>query len=213
MMDDAHPIDARSAIPLADWRRRVFEVYAAVRANPDPIEAWSAWRAVRDDLFRSHPSSPLPPEARRAFSGLDLFAYDPSARTLGDIEPSPTERVEIGGSAASSITFLRIGRVRFELFGEACTLAIYWLDAYGGGLFLPFADATSGVTTYGGGRYLLDTAKGADLGADGGRLVIDLNFAYNPSCSYDPGWACPLPGPENRLPIEVRAGERTAVSP
>ena len=145
------------------------------------------------------------------FSGLDHFAYDPRARTLGDVEPAPPERVEIGGSAGSSTTFLRIGRARFELFGEVCALALYWLDGYGGGLFLPFADATSGVTTYGAGRYLLDTVKGADLGAEDGRLVLDLNFAYNPSCSYDPAWACPLPGAENRLPIAVRAGERVPV--
>ena len=211
-MDDAHPIDARSAIPLADWRRGVFEAYADVRANPDPMDAWAAWRTVRDDLFRSHPSSPLPREARRAFNGLDHFAYDPRARTLGDVEPVAPERVEIGGSAGSSTTFLRIGRVRFELFGEDCALALYWLDGYGGGLFLPFADATSGTTTYGAGRYLLDTVKGADLGAEDGRLVLDLNFAYNPSCSYDPAWACPLPGSENRLSIAVRAGERVPVS-
>src|SRR5204863_9580158 len=134
---DAHPIATESPIPLAAWRRRVFEAYADVRENPDPTDAWSRWRAVRDDLFRSHPSSPLPPDARARFSGLDHFAYDPRARTLGDVEPVPTERIEIGGSAGSSTTFLRIGRVRFELFGDAHALAIYWLDGYGGGLFLP----------------------------------------------------------------------------
>jgi uncharacterized protein (DUF1684 family) len=83
------------------------------------------------------------------------------------------------------------------------------MDGYAGGLFLSFRDATSGKETYGAGRYLFDTAKGADLGGEGGRLVLDFNFAYNPSCSYDPRWACPLAPPENRLPVAVRAGERT----
>jgi hypothetical protein len=87
-------------------------------------------------------------------------------------------------------------------------LELYWLTSYGGGLFLPFADATSGTETYGAGRYLLDTVKGADLGQEEGRLVLDFNFAYFPSCAYDPRWTCPLAPPANRLSVPVRAGER-----
>lgn len=87
---------------------------------------------------------------------------------------------------------------------------MYWLEAYGGGVFLPLADATSGHETYGGGRYLLDTVKGSDLGGEDGRLVLDFNFAYNPSCAYDPRWACPLTPPANRLGAGIRAGERTS---
>jgi uncharacterized protein len=75
-------------------------------------------------------------------------------------------------------------------------------------VFVPFADATAGDETYGAGRYLLDTVKGADLGTDGGRLVLDFNLAYNPSCSYDPRWSCPLAPPPNRLAVAVRMGER-----
>jgi uncharacterized protein (DUF1684 family) len=108
------------------------------------------------------------------------------------------------------VTFERFGQARFELAGAACSLDLYWLEAYGGGLFLPFADATSGGETYGAGRYLLDTVKGADLGMDGAQLVLDFNFAYNPSCAYDPRWVCPLTPPENRLAVPVRAGERLA---
>jgi uncharacterized protein (DUF1684 family) len=93
------------------------------------------------------------------------------------------------------------------VFGDH-RLALYWLEAYGGGVFLPFRDETSGTETYGAGRYLLDTVKGADLGEEGGRLVLDFNLAYNPSCAYDPRWACPLAPPENRLTIPIRAGER-----
>jgi len=86
---------------------------------------------------------------------------------------------------------------------------VWWLGSYGGGVFVPLRDATSGRTTYGGGRYLLDTVKGADLGgsASDGVLVLDLNFAYNPSCAYDPAWACPLAPPGNVLAVEVPAGE------
>jgi uncharacterized protein (DUF1684 family) len=91
------------------------------------------------------------------------------------------------------------------------SLAVYWLEGYGGGLFLPFRDALAGRETYGGGRYLLDTVKGADLGTgDDGRLVLDFNYAYNPSCAYDPRWSCPLAPSENRMRIAVEAGERMA---
>ena len=88
-------------------------------------------------------------------------------------------------------------------------LTLWWIGGYGGGLFLPFTDGTSGQETYGGGRYLLDAIKGADLGlSHGGRLILDFNFAYTPSCALNPAYVCPLSPPENRVPIELRAGER-----
>jgi uncharacterized protein len=99
--------------------------------------------------------------------------------------------------------------VHFALGGEPLSLSMFWLLDYAGGFFLSFRDATCGDETYGAGRYLLDTAKGADLGADrDGRLILDFNFAYQPSCSYDPRWSCPLPPRENWLTIPIRAGER-----
>jgi uncharacterized protein (DUF1684 family) len=113
-------------------------------------------------------------------------------------------------SGAEAIEFRPFARASFELREEPLSLEVSWLTAYGGGAFLCFRDATSGTESYGGGRYLLDTVKGADLGEDGGRLVLDFNFAYNPSCSYDPGWVCPLAPPANRLAVAVEAGERHA---
>jgi uncharacterized protein (DUF1684 family) len=84
------------------------------------------------------------------------------------------------------------------------------MAGYAGGLFLPFRDATNGSTTYGAGRYVLDAAKSADLGGDpaAGTLVVDLNFAYHPSCAFDPQWSCPLAPPESRLGVAIEAGER-----
>ena len=114
----------------------------------------------------------------------------------------------VEGSADGRFEMTRVGTARLELSGQPCALGLYWVEGYGGGLFVSFRDATSGTETYGAGRYLLDTVKGTDLGLDGGRLVLDFNLAYQPSCSYDPTWACPLAPPENRLPVAVRAGER-----
>jgi len=185
-------------LDLLDWKRRVFDLYAEVRAS-EPRAGWGRWRDVRAELFRDHPQSPSP-----GYESLAYYDYDPALRFLAHVEPAEERTIEIAGSAGSVTRFRRFATARFPL-GH---LELYWLDAYGGGIFLPFADATSGRETYGAGRYLLDTVKGADLGAAAGRLVLDFNFAYNPSCSYDDGWACPLAPPGNRLEAAIRAGER-----
>jgi hypothetical protein len=195
-------------LELLDWKRHVFELYAGVRAAPDPAQAWGHWCAARDELFRTHPQSPIPAAERSAFGRLVYFPYDPALRVVAAIEPAAEETRDIAGSAGSVTRFRRFGQTQLELAGARHELELYWLEAYGGGVFLPFGDATGGTETYGGGRYLLDTVKGSDLGGDHGSLVLDFNFAYNPSCSYDPRWACPLTPPANRLPVEIRAGER-----
>jgi uncharacterized protein (DUF1684 family) len=203
-VDDA----AGDLLDLLDWKRRVFALYAEVRAAADPEAAWRHWRDRRDDLFRTHRSSPLPEDERPAFPGVPYFDYDPSVRLSAVVVSSQPTPARIASSGDEAISFARFATATFAIDGEEQALELYWLTAYGGGVFVPFRDATSGRETYGGGRYLLDTVKGADLGQDGERLVLDFNFAYNPSCSYDPRWVCPLSPPANRLPIAVRAGER-----
>jgi uncharacterized protein (DUF1684 family) len=123
---------------------------------------------------------------------------------LEDLEAPPGP---IESSGPEPILFRPVARAHFELRDEPLTLEVAWLAAYGGGAFLSFRDATSGSESYGGGRYLLDTVKGADLGEEEGRLVLDFNFSYNPSCSYDPEWVCPLAPPANRLAVAIEAGE------
>jgi uncharacterized protein len=209
--DDAAE-DGRAAelLALSDWRRRVFELYRLVREASDPADAWRGWRGSRDDLFARHPQSPLPEGERASFGGIDYFDHDPAARAPATIVATEPVTLEIATSSDSAFSFTRFGNAAFELYGQSHALEVYWLEGYGGGIYLPFADATSGTSTFGGGRYLLDTVKGADLGTDGGRLVLDFNFAYNPSCAYDPRWICPLAPPANRLAVDIRAGERVA---
>jgi len=200
-------VTVAGTLDLLDWKRRVFALYAAVRALP-PESGWELWRDTRDELFRSHPQSPLPAERRASFQGLEYWPYDPRARVLADLEDVEAPDQPVATSGTEPILFRPFARASFELRGERLSLEVAWLAAYGGGAFLSFRDATSGHESYGGGRYLLDTVKGAELGEDEGRLVLDFNFAYNPSCSYDPGWVCPLAPPANRLPVAVEAGER-----
>ena len=195
-------------LELLDWKRRIFGLYAEIRAEPQPERAWQRWRDVREELFRSHPQTPLPPEQRDSFDGVSYYDYDPALRVLGVVEAANRERREIATSGERPYSFTRFAHTRFELLGAEHTLDLYWLDDYGGGLYLCFADTTSGSETYGAGRYLLDTVKGSDLGERNGKLVLDFNFSYNPSCSYDPRWVCPLAPPGNRLAVPVRGGEK-----
>lgn len=196
-----------TALDLADWRRRVGELYAAVRADVDPPAAHARWRSGRNELFKNHPQSPLAPGDPLRERGLPYWPYDPALRFDVAVDKDPSPRQVIVATGRSTLAMERIGFVHLPApIGGA--LAVWWLDEYSGGLFLPLRDGTAGETSYGGGRYVLDTAKGADLGGSGGRLVVDLNFAYHPSCRYSPAWECPLAPPENTLAAPVAAGER-----
>jgi uncharacterized protein len=204
---ESGPVDE---LALLDWKRRIFELYAEIRRDPDPQHAWRRWRETRDELFRSHPQTPVP--AGAPFARIPYFDYDPALRVLGTVEPAARETRAIATSGEHPYSFTRFARVRFALAEGEQSLDLYWLDGYGGGVYLAFADGTSGSESYGAGRYLLDTVKGSDLGEQNGRLVLDFNFAYNPSCSYDPRWVCPLAPPGNRLAAPVRGGERYPIT-
>ena len=195
-------------VSLLDWKRRVFSLYERVRAAEDPRRGWELWRRTRAELFAGHPQSPIPAAERSAWTGLDHFDYDLEARALATVRASEPRHYDIATSGNETFGFTRCATADFELAGQRQSLELYWLDGYGGGLFLSYRDATSGSETYGAGRYLLDTVKGADLGMDGDRLVLDFNFSYNPSCAYDPQWVCPLATPTNGLTLPVRAGEK-----
>ena len=202
---------SRAALELTDWRRRVAELYAQVRAAADPEQAHAHWRAGRDTLFRSHPQSPLGADDPLRVSGLPYAPYDPAMRfTLPLLPAAGTgRRIELDTGLDGTTTLAPVGRVELpEPLGGS--LDVWWLEQYGGGLFLPLRDGTSGRTTYGGGRYLLDTAKGADLGGTADELVVDLNFAYHPSCRYDDRWLCPLAQPGGTITAPVPVGELMA---
>ncbi len=192
---------------LADYRRCVSDLYTQVRTG-SPLEGWQQWRAGRDLLFAKHPQTPIEPEDRPAFRGLDYYPYDPAYRVEAVLEQADPWSGSILHSADGTTPFLRVGRVRLDLPGGHVSLGVYWLDTYGGGLFLPFRDGTAGETTYRGGRYLLDTAKGADLGAVEDRLILDFNFSYHPSCAHSWRWSCPLAPPDNLIDVRIEAGER-----
>ena len=193
---------------LADWRRRTAELYAQVRRAARPEHGHAIWRQGRDRIFGAHPQSPLHPSDPLRVSGLPCWPYDARWRfVLPLIRDESSVTYEVPTAPDEVTRIHQIGSVKLpDEFGDQ--LAVWWLEQYGGGIFVPFRDATAGRLTYGAGRYLLDTAKGADLGLDGERLVLDFNFSYHPSCRYDPAWQCPLAPPQNVLSIAIEAGER-----
>jgi uncharacterized protein (DUF1684 family) len=195
------------SLTLLDWRRQVHRLYANVRAAADPATGHELWRAGRDRLFAEHADSPLTPDDRARFRGLPVAPYDPSLRFDVELDTGvPPSQWSTETATDGVVPFSRIGVVHLGGVGD---LDVWWLESYGGGVFVPVRDAAP--DTYGGGRYLLDTVKGADLGGDvrSGRLVVDLNFAYNPSCAYSPAWTCPLAPAGNMLSIALPGGERT----
>jgi uncharacterized protein (DUF1684 family) len=203
------PIDWSTDALLADYRRRVVENYLA-----EPItgeEGWLAFRRRRDRLFLTHPRSALDDEQKAATPSLPYFPYSAQARVQTLIRPVGAESQELTIDTGGQDGVLRFSRLA-HLATAFGTLTLFWLKGYGGGLFLPFRDATSGRETYGAGRYLTDTAKGTfgrGVTIDGEVAVLDFNYAYNPSCAYNALAACPLAPPENRLSARVEAGELT----
>ncbi len=194
-------------LELVSWRRAVAGLYAAVRAEDDPRRGHERWRQGRDELFREHPQSPLPPGDPLRATGLPYWPYDPGLRFELPLLPAAGELTLDVPTSEGVTTMDRAGCVRLPSPLDA-VVDVWWLRQYGGGLLLPLRDGNAGQTSYGGGRYALDTAKSADLGGRDGRLIIDLNFLYHPSCRYNDAWQCPLAPPGNTISAPVNGGER-----
>jgi uncharacterized protein (DUF1684 family) len=175
----------------------------------DYADAVRAYRADKDEYFRHGRQSPVPADQRQAFEGIPYFDVDEDL-VFEDLRleaydgPEPTS-FQMPTSDGRLRAAQRAGVLRFEIDGTRCSLTGYTFE--GGAadtLFVPFLDRTAGTETYGAGRYLDLVAE------DDGTYVIDFNLAYHPSCVYDSRYSCPIPPPENRLPVRIAAGERLA---
>ena len=170
-------------------------------------DAVRAYRADKDEAFRSSPGSPVPEADRAAFRGLPYFDVDESLRFEGlALEPyrgaEPTS-FEIPTTDGQLRPAERAGTFTFSIGGTSHRLTAYTFHGAGPeSVFVPFQDGTTGSETYGAGRYL-DIEREAD-----GSYALDFNLAYHPSCVYDARFSCPLTPAENRLPIRIEAGER-----
>jgi uncharacterized protein (DUF1684 family) len=190
------------ALELTDFRAATARLYL------DATDL-TGFRARRDELFATHPQSAIPAAERDGFRGLRYFPPDDDAVCEVDVRPEKGE-IDIDTGGPDGIVHYERAGVLDTPYGE---LSLWWIQAYGGGLFLPVRDGTCGRGTYGGGRYLTDTVKGTYgrglqvLGPS--RVRLDFNYLYNPSCAYDDRWLCPLAPPENRVTAAIEAGELT----
>jgi uncharacterized protein (DUF1684 family) len=158
------------------------------------------YRAEKDEFFRRHPQSPLMPEQRSGFMGLQYFPENEALRLEVTVEPLQDQQpMQMQTSTGGVQTYIRHGKFRFQVDGEEAELTIYRNEH---GYFLPFVDSLAGKETYPAGRYLEPEAL------PGGRFFVDFNMAYNPYCAYNEMWSCPITPPENRLKVPVRAGEK-----
>jgi len=166
-------------------------------------------REEKDEFFAEHPQSPIPPEHREAFSGLDYFDPDPDYRIEASVtvhdDPDP---VPMETTAGNEVRYVRIVTFDFDLGGEAVELHGYKQRPEDDeeAVFVPFRDKTTGQESYRGGRYL-ELHPENDL-ADGDVVTLDFNLAYSPFCVFSDTFSCPLPPEENWLDVAVRAGER-----
>ena len=188
------------ALQLADYRAAVARMYL------DDTDL-AGFRARRDELFGTHPQSPI--ADRAGFRGLRYFPPNPDVTAEVDLRPARGEIDIDTGGEDGVVHYTRVG-ILDTPWGP---LSLWWIAAYGGGLFLPVRDGTCGVESYGGGRYLTDTVKGTHgrglhvIGS--GRVRLDMNYLYNPSCAYDDRWLCPLAPPENRVTSHIASGEQS----
>jgi hypothetical protein len=157
-------------------------------------------RKQKDQFMHVHPQSPLTPEQKSTFSGLNYFDEDASLRLEVAVEPFEEQaEIVMQTSTGGTQTYRRYGRFQFEVAGEKAELTLF---ASPHGFFLPFVDSQAGTETYGAGRYL-DPEPNED-----GNFLIDFNDAYNPYCAYNEMWTCPIPPAENRLALPIMAGEK-----
>ncbi len=163
-------------------------------------------RRLKDNYFKVHPESPIPLSKREKFKGLSYYPPNRDYRLELDLhEYDEKTRIQMQVAHGEEQKYVRWGELQFILQGEECRLQVYKRDTEEW-LFVPFRDQTSGMETYGAGRYLdlqLDENKLVD-----GRWFLDFNRAYNPWCAYNESYTCPFTPQENWLDLPIRAGER-----
>ena len=158
------------------------------------------FRAEKDEFFGRHPQSPLTPEQKRGFVGLQYFPENDALRLEVQAEPLFDQQpMQMQTSTGGVQMYARHARFKFPVDGQEAELTIYQSE---NGYFLPFVDSLAGKETYPAGRYLEPESL------PGNRFLVDFNLAYNPYCAYNEMWSCPITPAENRLKVPIRAGEK-----
>ena len=177
-------------------------------AQDDASRQIEAFRRQKDKFFQANPDSPILPEDREHFHGLNYYPVDMKYRVEARlVEEQHPGIFRVQTTTGDHKEYTRVGRLEFEIDCQKLCLTAFMPPSdealHGGRLFVPFRDKTSGKETYGAGRYLDLNKRETDT------YTLDFNRAYNPYCAYSPYYSCPLPPGENMLPIEICAGEKS----
>jgi uncharacterized protein len=168
------------AAALVEWRETIGDIYKEIRSTHarDPSGTWERFRERRDFLYKHHPCSALTESEKLTFTGFENYSYNPDLCFVGRVEYEANGKSYEASTSEGALPCRRIAIARFEHRGKSQALSIFWLDIYGGGIWLPVGDQTNGDTTYAGGRYLFDTSKGANLGFgdEGKNILLDMNL-------------------------------------
>lgn len=158
------------------------------------------FRKEKDEFFGHHPQSPLAPDQKKDFTGLNYFPENESLQLEVKVNLlNDTQPIQMQTTTGGVQEYVRYGRFKFNVDGQEAALTIYKGDH---GYFLPFVDSLAGKETYPAGRYL----EPEELPGD--RFLVDFNIAYNPYCAYNEMWSCPITPVENRMEVPIRAGEK-----
>ena len=170
-------------------------------------KSFTPFQKEMNEFFKDASISPLKEKDLKNFKGLDFFAFDSSYVVNAALTRTPEEKsFKMKTTTDRLPEYIKYGIVTFDLFGKSYSLNIYRnldiinKEGYEDYLFLPFLDDTNGFESYGGGRYIdLDVTEEDNL-------VIDFNSAYNPYCTYNEKYSCPIVPRENYLSIKIKAG-------
>lgn len=185
----------------------LFCLILSCKQDKRPILGNTDFQKEMNAKFKDATTSPLTASDRKEFRGLDFFDYDSTYFVTAKLKLTPDTEFFNMKTTTSRLAKERVfGIVTFEINGVAYNLNIYQgeenmqtegLEDY---LFLPFLDNTNGAATYAGGRYI-------DLRIpEGDSIVIDFNTAYNPYCTYNEKFSCPIVPRINYIPVEIKAG-------
>jgi uncharacterized protein (DUF1684 family) len=166
-------------------------------------------RLAKDEEFKTDKASPLDSLSKLGFGGLNYFKPEIKWLIKARLERYSTpDTIQMKTTTERLPLYIVYGKATFKKGNNDLTLTVYRnvgllsKSGYENYLFVPFRDETSGEETYGGGRYVDAYIE------DGDDITIDFNRAYNPYCVYSKKYSCPIPPPENYLPLKVKAGEK-----
>ena len=163
-------------------------------------------------IFKDSSESPLTKADFDRFDSIPYFKIDTNYIVTAHIKLTPdAEPFEMLTSTDRRPVYVTHGILHFELKERHYQLSAYKNMAYLEDeeyfkyMFIPFADETNGLETYGGGRFMELLIPEADS------LILDFNQTFNPLCAYNHRYSCPKPPAENHLNVKIEAGVKTGL--